>query len=100
MTSWLDEAKNAEDFLKCHATSVPTTCCYQFLCDDEIDIIQFFCLPGLGICCQIKSYWAHSFMAACFAQLTLTLLIIYHGKYMWENSKGLLYLHGVKGEHN
>ncbi len=72
---WLEEAKNARSFLRCHDSSVPTTCCYQVLKDDpddEVEVIQFFCLPSLGICYRIKSFWSHCFMAACFSHLTST----------------------------
>lgn len=43
------------DFLYSWGVSVPTTCCYQNLVDSNIqdlgvEVIQFFCLTGLGIC--------------------------------------------------
>ncbi len=78
---WLKEAEHAESYLQCHGLSTPTTCCYQFVHGyDDIEIIQFFCLPSLGICYQIKSFWAHCFMAACFSHLTSTPIYVLKGK--------------------
>ncbi len=78
---WLEQAKNARNYRLSHKSSVPTTCCYQFLGDtDRVEIIQFFVMPSLGICYRIKSYWGHCFMAACFLHLTSTPLFVYREK--------------------
>ncbi len=46
-------------------------CCYQILMNSDLkklepDVIQFFCLSGLGLCYRIFDYWSHCFMAALF----------------------------------
>ncbi len=77
----LEKAKNANNFLRCHSSSTSMTCCYQFLHDyDDLKVKQFFCMPSLGICYCIKSYWAHGFMASCFLHLTSALIYITGGK--------------------
>ncbi len=39
--SWLEQARNAWDYLNWHDASVPTTCCYQFLSgDNDVEIFQ------------------------------------------------------------
>ncbi len=68
-------AKRAIEFLECWGISVPTTCCYQIVVDSELkdleaEVIQFFCLSGLGICYPIVNFWSHCFMAASFYHCT------------------------------
>lgn len=78
---WFEQAKNADAFLRCHGSSTPTTCCYQFLHEyDDLEIIQFFCLPLLGICYRIQLFWAHCFMVPYFAHLTLTHVYVLNEK--------------------
>ncbi len=67
------------DFLNCWDITVPTTCCYQILMNSDLkklepEVIQFFCLCGLGLCYQIFDYWSHCFMAASFYHCTSTAL--------------------------
>jgi len=44
--------------------STPTTCGYQVVAKKEsieVEIIQYFCCKGLGICYRINNYWVHLF---------------------------------------
>ncbi len=72
-------SENSINFLNSWDISVPTTCCYQILKDLDseqltLEVIQFFCLLGLGICYRIIDYWSHCFMASSFYHCTLTAL--------------------------
>ncbi len=55
--------------------------------DDEV--IQFFCLSGLGICYQIKDFWPHCFMAASFYHCTSAALYNIDGKFFMGEYPGI-----------
>jgi len=67
----------------------PTTCGYQYVGDEsttDVEIIQYFCCKGLGICYRIRNYWVHLFLAYCFAHYTSVAIFVkdetvYFGKY-------------------
>ncbi len=49
------------EFVKCWKLSVQTTCCYQVLVDCglndfKVEVIQFFCFIGWGICYSILDF--------------------------------------------
>ena len=44
-----------------------------------VEIIQFFCIPTLGICYRIKNYWVHCFLAAMFSHYTSVVIFIRDG---------------------
>ncbi len=94
-----DSVVNAKKFVECFDTSVPTTCCYQIVSSvEKFDFIQFFCLPSLGLCYQIKSFWSHCFMAAMFSYFTSVSIFIYKGKvYVWKFPWGSVFAWGKGG---
>ena len=62
---------------------VPTTCGYQIVDDEdstttykEVEVVQYFCCVGLGICFRIQDHWTHLFLAHCFSHLTSVPLFI------------------------
>ena len=63
-----------------------TTCGYQFVGkdsdggDDEVEIIQYFCLRSLGMCYRIRNYWVHLFLAYTFAHYTSVALFVKNGR--------------------
>ena len=67
----------------------PTTCGYQHVGDDStsnVEIIQYFCCKGIGVCYRIRNYWVHLFLAYCFAHYTSVAIFVkddrvYFGKY-------------------
>ena len=64
---------------------VPTTCGYQFVSDSEsvhndVEVVQYFCCVGLGICFRIRDHWTHLFLAHCFSHMTSVPLFICNGK--------------------
>ncbi len=64
-----NEAKCTLDSQLSWGCCVPTTCCYQHVQSNTthpVDIIQYFCIPTLGVCYQIKHYWLHCFLAGFF----------------------------------
>ena len=58
-------------------------CGYQIVDDDdstttykEVEVVQYFCCVGLGICFRIQDHWTHLFLAHCFSHLTSVPLFI------------------------
>jgi len=84
------EAKYALQHVVEHGVGTPTSCGYQFVsdrtADENVEIIQYFCCQGLGICYRIHTYWVHLFLAYSFSHYTTVAIIIlndkvYFGKY-------------------
>lgn len=76
-------AKCTLDHVKHWGLGSPTTCGYQHVGDestDDVEIIQFFCCRGLGVCYRIHNYWIHLFLAYCFAHYTSVPLFVKNGK--------------------
>ncbi len=41
---------------------VSTTCCYQIVHysqRNQVNVIQYYCLPNFGLCFRIENYWVH-----------------------------------------
>ena len=60
---------------------VPTTCGYQIVNEstgsyENVEVVQYFCCVGLGICFRIQNHWTHLFLAHCFSHLTSVPLFI------------------------
>ncbi len=90
----MEIAKHSIKFLDYWGISVPTTCCHQILLDDDVEdldveVIQFFCSSGLGICYQIKDFWSHCFMAASFYHCTSAALYKIDGKFFMGEYPGI-----------
>ncbi len=47
----------------------------------EPEVIQFFCLSGLGLCYQIFDYWSHCFMASFYHCMSAALYWVGHKIY-------------------
>jgi len=84
-----ERARQSLEYVNEWGVGAPTTCAYQFVEEnpnDEVEIIQYFCCVGLGVCYRIRNYWIHMFCAYCFSHLTSVPLFIkndtvYVGKY-------------------
>ena len=95
-----DKASLALDHISYWGVGTPTTCGYQIVFDDQskvavnaeigsdhnVEIVQYFCCKGLGICYRIRTYWVHMFLAYCFSHYTSVAIFIkdekvYFGKY-------------------
>ncbi len=77
-----NEAKCTLDSLLSWGCCVPTTCCYQHVQSNTthpVDIIQYFCIPTLGVCYQIKHYWLHCFLAGFFSHYTSVVVFVKDG---------------------
>ena len=63
----------------------PTTCVYQFICDkngnDDMNIIQYFIIHGLGLFIMIDSYMAHMFCEGSLSHNTEVPIYIKKNKY-------------------
>ncbi len=71
---------------------VQTTYRYQVIKNTptrEIVVIQYLCLPTLGICFWIKNYWVHCFLAGFFCHYTLVVIFIVDAKVFVGNHKGV-----------
>ncbi len=72
---------NAQSFVECFDMSLPTTCCYQIVLSiKDFVFIQFFFLPSLRLCFQIKTCWSHCFMVEIFSHSTSKSIFICEGK--------------------
>ena len=76
----LQQAKATIHHIEMFGLSAPTTCGYQITSNDDVQVIQFFCGFGLGICYQIKNYWSHAFLPATHSHLTSAPLFIQDDK--------------------
>ena len=68
--SMKEEARLALDHIESWGAAGPTTCNYRFVGDETVEVYQFFCMPGLGICYRITNFWTHCFLASCFSHYT------------------------------
>jgi hypothetical protein len=67
----------------------PTMCGYQWvrlLLAMDVEIYQWFCMPGINVCCRIRNYWVHLFLGSCFAHYTSVAMFVkdekvYFGSY-------------------
>ena len=86
-----DRAQSALDHITHWGTGAPTTCGYQIIGEEEnvededgdIEIIQYFCCRGLGICYRIRSFWVHMFLAYCFSHYTSVAIFISASGKVW-----------------
>lgn len=94
------EAEKSKKFIATWGFGHPTTCLYQFVFDEsevnpnDVQIIQYFCLFGFGICYPIRHLWVHCFLSYCFSHFTSTPLFIINGVIYLANIKGFQFLHG------
>jgi len=85
-------ARNALNHVERWGTGTPTTCGYQVVGDtslEEVEIIQYFCCRGLGICYRINNYWVHMFLAFCFSHYTSVAIFIKGGKVYFGKYPGI-----------
>ena len=102
--SMVEEARLALDHIESWGAAGPTTCNYRLVGDETVEVYQYFCMPGLGICYRITNFWTHCFLASCFSHYTSIPIFVhkervYIGKYPGErvifawglgNSDGLI----------
>ncbi len=70
------------DNLQFWGVCVPTTCCWQIVCtspSNQVNVIQYFCLPNFGLCFRIKNYWVHCFLAGLFYHYTSVVIFVVDG---------------------
>ena len=81
----IDYASRIQDRIQ---MAVPTTCAYQHvLMDDNIQLIQFFIMLGLGSAVFIHDYISHNFYAHCFLHNTSVCVGIDKDDRVWLSNK-------------
>ena len=78
------EATAASSFITYWGLGVPTTCCYQYVHNDQanenpMQIFHYFCMQGFELCRRIQNYWTHSFFAYTFVHGTSVPLYVSNG---------------------
>ena len=69
----------------------PTTCVYQFICDDkdknDTHITKYFVMHGFGLCIKVDSYVDHMFYSWSFSHNTVIPTAIKKNKYFLSLNK-------------
>eukprot|EP00985_Skeletonema_marinoi_P019011 scaffold10761_cov101-Skeletonema_marinoi.AAC.1 len=93
------KAKSSLHHVENFGTSSPTTCGYQIVSNDEdIQVVQFFCSFGVGICHLIQHHWTHTFLATSYSHYTSAPLFIHEGKVYSEYDSCNMLAWGKGGE--
>jgi len=74
------EAVNALAHIEWWGVQLPTTCCYQYVQQEPVEVYQWFLCPGLGTTYRIRNYWVHLFLAGCFTHCTSAPIYVVGGR--------------------
>lgn len=55
----------------------------------KVEIYQWFCMPGIGMCCRIRNYWVHLFLGSCFSHYTSVAIFVKDGLYYFGKCPGI-----------
>lgn len=70
--------------------SVPTTCCYQHVQDNNnFKFVQFFVMKGLGCCIPVEDPIGHNFYASTFVHNTSLCVAVHDNGNVYVSNKQL-----------